>query len=472
MAARVKLDTLTEEQKKIIREKLYLQPKNTNFAVNKFANVEKDPILFYWIDKPNNEIVLPYTFANCLFGKHINAANNYPLGKYKFTGTLRDYQRPIMDQALSQLQERGTTLLSLPTGAGKSACSIYLASKLLENTGGLVLVLTNRATIQKGWEETIKDNTDAGIWLVDAKMKIPSTCNIILCMDGRFEKIPKDIVKLISVLIVDESHLFCTASQVPVLLGATPKYVIACTATLERPDGMHSMILNIVGTHKVEMKNEKAFTVYKICTGIETEYVKNKQGTTDFAALTRDLSNNPKRNAIIINCVEENPQKKMMILSWSKSHCQLLYDVLKSRNHSVDILAGTKSRYVDSRILIGTVSKISTGFDCKNVAENFDGISIDCLILCGSTKSHNLHIQSIGRAFRADNPTIVDIVDFDKISKSHWAARKKNYLQMNCEIKEICIDLGKNQIPEEITQESLQKTNISRVAALKEKYKT
>jgi superfamily II DNA or RNA helicase len=470
MACRIKLDTLTDEHKKIIREKLCIQPKTTNFAVNKFSAVEKDPILFYWIDKPNNEIVLPYTFANCLFGKHINSEKTFPAGKYSFKGNLRDYQIPLVDQAMKHLTERGTTLLNLSTGAGKTLCSIVLGSKLLNNgTGGLVLILVNRETIQKGWEETIKNNTDAGLWIVDSKMKIPTTCNIILCMEGRFGKIPKEIVKMISVVIIDEMHLMCTCTQVPVLLGTCPKYIICNTATPERTDGLHVMMLNMIGTHKVEMKADKHFTVYKLCTGIETEFVKNKQGTTDFSALTRDLSMDPKRNTIILNCIQENPDKKILVLSWSVEHCHLLHDVLKARGQSVDILAGNKSKYIDSRILIGTVSKISTGFDCRNVSENFDGIDIQVMILCGSTKSHNIHIQSIGRSFRSDNPIIVDIVDENSISKRHWTERKKNYLQMNCDIKEIHI--SENIVTDEVTQESLQKTCAARLDALRQKLK-
>jgi len=106
----------------------------------------------------------------------------------------------------------------------------------------------------------------------------------------------------------------------------------------------------------------------------------------------------------------------------------------------VDILSGTKSKYFDSRILIGTISKISTGFDSANVAINFNGIAIDTLILAGSTKSHNLHIQSIGRVFRSDYPTIFELVDDNRISKSHWRARKKNYDEMNCEQEEYNIE--------------------------------
>ena len=48
-----------------------------------------------------------------------------------------------------------------------------------------------------------------------------------------------------------------------------------------------------------------------------------------------------------------------------------------------------------------------------------------------------MHIQSIGRVFRSDNPIIIDIVDEDRISKSHYSKRKKNYNELNCEIIEL-----------------------------------
>ena len=432
MSTRIKMNDLTEDQKKTIRKCLYLQPKKTNFSVNNFSDA-KDPILFYWIDKPNGEILLPYTFANSLMKTHLNSKVNYPPGKFEFIGKLRDYQIPIVNKALEQLNNMGTTTLLVGTGLGKSIMAAYLSSMV----GGLTLVLTNRETIQTGWIETFKSSTNAALWTIESKMKIPSSCNVILTMDGKFGKIPWEIRKMVSVLIIDEAHLFCTPSQVSVLLGTSPKYIIVCTATLERPDGMHSMIHSMVGMHQVEVKNNKPFIVYKLFTGIRTEITKNKYGNTDWPKLVKDIAFDPKRNASIINLIEKNKNYKIMVLSWSKLHVDFLTDMLRMRGESVDKLVGNKSTYIDSRVLVGSISKISTGFDSKNVAINFDGVAINMLLLVGSTKAYNLHVQSIGRVFRSNNPVIIDFVDDNRISKNHWNHRRKNYESMNCIIHNI-----------------------------------
>jgi len=474
MSVRIPLNILTEDHKKIIREKLFLQPKKTNFTQNKFGpSQEKDPVLFYWIDKPKGEIVLPYTFANVLLQRHVNSTLTFPPGSYNFTGKLRDYQIPIIQEALTQLSHFGTTSLCLGTGLGKTVCSIVLGSYLMNNgTGGLMLILVNRETIKKGWYETIINNTNCGdgVWDVESKIKIPEKCNIILCMDGRFEKIPWEIRKLVSILVIDEAHLFCTSTQVPVLLGTCPKYIVICSATLQRPDQMEKMIYNIAGTHEVNVPLEKKFTVYKICTGIVTEYKQNKQGTTNFSELSKELAFNPVRNAIIIDILEQNPKQKFIVLCSIVEHVKLLVEVLKNRGHSVDFLSGRKSTYVDNRILIGTVSKISTGFDSKNVSlrndeSEFDGLDIDSLVLACSTKSYNLHKQSIGRAFRSETPKIYDICDSDRIAKSHWRERKKNYTEMNSEIIEVHVsnDPKSVNIKEEISQKDIDEMHAARL---------
>lgn len=441
MSVRIKLDSLTPEQKEIIRKQLVLQPKNTNFARGKrnWYSGGKDPIQFYYVDKPKNEIVLPYFFGNALLKTHINSKLSYPSGKYNFTGTLRDYQVEPNKEALNQLRTLGTTTLNYSTGAGKSISAAYLGSEL----DGLVLVMVNRKTIQKGWVSTFEEFTDAEVWVYDGKNKAPPSCNVIITMDGMFQKIPSEIKKMVSTFILDECHMFCTPTQVPTLLGLQPKYIITCTATLERKDGMHSMIHALAGSHKVVCEVDKKFVVYKFCTGIMIDTVKNKMGENNWAQLVKDHCEHPLRNAYIIDLIEQNPNHKIMVLTWNKQHVNLLYEVLKKRGISVDTVCGNKGNFIDSQVLVGTISKMGTGFDAKNVATNWQGRQFNMAIITGSTKSIPLIKQMRGRAFRAEFPVIIDMVDENKIVKRHWTARKKEYLTNNCDIVVVKMDKTK-----------------------------
>ena len=119
MAVRISRDILTKKQKDIIRKDLYMQPKKTGFFKNKRYASAKDPILMWSLDKPNNEVIVPYTFGNILLGTHINSKKQYASGNFNFKGTLRSHQVPIVSEAISHLKSYGTTTLGVYPGAGK-----------------------------------------------------------------------------------------------------------------------------------------------------------------------------------------------------------------------------------------------------------------------------------------------------------------------------------------------------------------
>ena len=62
MSVRIKLDLLSDSQKSLIRKFLIFQPKKTNFFKKNtwYSDDGKEPIQFFYVDKPNNEVVLPY----------------------------------------------------------------------------------------------------------------------------------------------------------------------------------------------------------------------------------------------------------------------------------------------------------------------------------------------------------------------------------------------------------------------------
>lgn len=301
--------------------------------------------------------------------------------------------------------------------------SAYLASGL----GGLTLVVYPIKVVEPGWLNTFKQFTDASVWLNDGKIPLPSSCNVILTMDTQFHKIPQEVLKMVRILVIDEAHMFCVPSRTHCLLGTTPQYVIACTATLKRDDGMEQIIHSVCGKQGIFIKSPKRFTVYRLFTGIKTPIEKNKNGDADWSKLVKRLCEDPLRNAFIIDLVKRNYQHKIMILTWNKNHAYFLQKVLSEHGISTDVLAGTKSTYRDSRVLVGTISKIGTGFDEAMACPDWGGQKSNMMILTGSTKSLSGLEQITGRVFRSSFPTIIDLVDDNRICKRHWTQRRKWY---------------------------------------------
>jgi len=480
MAVRINKDLLTNKQKEDIRRLLYMQPKDVGFFKKKKFIQSKDPILMWSLDKSTNEVVLPYVFGNILMGQHINSQRSYPGGRYNFTGTLLPHQVPIVQQASQHLNTIGTTTLNVYPGCGKTAMSAYLGSAI----DGLTLVIFPIKTLEMGWANTYKQFTNASVWLNDGHNPVPSSCNVILTMDTQFHKIPKEILPMVRTLIIDEAHMFCVPSRIGYLLSIFPQYIIACTATLERTNGMETIIHSICGTHAITLKSPKKFIVYRVNTGIKTQIEKTKSGDSNWPKLVKDLCEDPLRNALIVDLVERNTDHKIMILTWNKAHAYFLSKILNDRGTKSDVLAGNKNSYKDSRVLVGTISKLGTAFDEQSgVCVDWGGIRSNMMILVGSTKSLSGLEQFTGRVFRAEFPVIIDLVDNNDICKRHWYERKKWY-EADCRNGEIqTVNIApnpNNQNPcsednnnnntngnEEITNNQVKNMNSSAVARAK-----
>jgi superfamily II DNA or RNA helicase len=430
MAVRVPRSALTEEQSMMIRSHLCLQPVDANpYMASKFNLPAKPPILFYLANE--DYVELPYTFAAALLQRPVNQDLDHPKATFQFTGELFDHQKEVSQEALQHLQTKGTTTLGVYPGFGKTV----LGAKLAAEMGLYVVVLYHREILGTQWDKTFEDFTNATRWIVGTPMPeiFP---HITFCMDSRFHLLPDAYRDRIGTVIVDEAHAFCTPSRVECLLAWHPKYVIAETATLSRDDGMHLMVQTICGNHGIFRSSTKAFQVMQIETSIEPEIRTTSRGT-DWSSLVKSLCYNETRNRMILSLVQNNPEHKILILCSEVQHVNLLCEALRQMGESVDSMFGTKKSYSDSRVLIGTQSKIGTGFDEKNACPNYNGIRINMLILATSIKKASLLEQTVGRVFRAELPVIIDLVDFNPILKRHWNERKKWYISRNGTIQNI-----------------------------------
>lgn len=410
---------LSPEAANSIRTMLCLQPEVPYSKYNQ--NVTPEPILFWRMD--GNTIHLPFLFAASLFQITPNVDIPFPVTQLQFTGALRENQVAVEQESWEQLQRFGTSTLGLYPGFGKT----ILGAKLASRAKLMTVVLVHREVLAGQWKKTFQDFTSAQVWIVGEKNP-PPLCDVIICMDTRWEQMPVQMRDAIGFLIVDEAHAFCTPTHVSCLLAFHPKYILLESASLERDDGMHAMAYAIAGTHGVYRESSKPFNVMKITTGVTPVRKQNRMGGTDWAALQQDTLMDQRRNQIILGLVTANLNFKILILTSLRDHATLLYNALQYMKIPSDYLCGTKRGYTDSTVLVGTVAKIGTGFDPATACPTYAGRPFDLLILACSMKKYSMLIQNVGRVFRAEFPTVMHLVDNDTIFKGHWSKAQKWYV--------------------------------------------
>lgn len=434
MAYAYPLAKLDKAQKEFIRSMLFFQPETTFFQKTYGRKEDMtNPVLFYHIE--DETIYLPYLFSASMFKICPNIDKKFPKTSIEFCSQLRPYQEPVVKQAFEHLDKIGTTTLALYPGFGKTILGVKLAAKYKL----LTCILITREILSVQWAKTCKDHlkvssissdgvltvSDPSIWIVG--FNNPPSFDIIICMNTRVEKIPKTILDMVGFLIIDEAHMFCTPSNVKPLLSFTPMYIVSETATPERDDDMHKMMQSIVGTHCIVRENNKPFSVIKVNTNIKPIRTLNRFGTTDYTKLVGATLFDVRRNIMITEMVVRNLHKTVLVLTSQVEHVNILHTALKNNNINCEFMCGTKSDYVDSNVLIGTTSKIGTGFDQSTSAINYRGQPFNLIILVCSIKKYAQLTQNIGRGFRCDNLTVMHFVDNDDIYDRHWKKAKKWY---------------------------------------------
>lgn len=465
----VKELTLIEVDPYVEKQKSWGRPVN--------YTAPKEPVSMYIASSKTRQIRLPFHVAMKRMGTKPNRDKIFPKlcnkGPPKFMTELRDYQIPVAEECLQNLKDNCTTTLGLPPAWGKTIVGAYLAGK----ANGVIMVLTHREEIAKAWVKTFTlcfpqlakmiyfvGEYEATEGIAASKICISpegeESCGecegcteedyiipgIIICMDGRFHKIEKRILDSVAVTIVDEAHLFCTPARVGCLLSTEPKFVIAETATPNRKNGMWSMMETIVGPVGVFRMPDKPHRVYRVFTGISVETKQGPRGL-DFNHMTHGLINNEERNRIAVGCVKSNMHRKIIIMVRFKTHVPLLKNMLEEEDIKVDTLFGSKKKYSDSHVLIGTIPKMGVGFDEANACADYQGRPSDLLILMTSIADQDCYEQVKGRVMRSNDPVIFYMEDNMGIVKRHikniepWIEKTKG------EVIEVSYEEGKMSIP-------------------------
>jgi superfamily II DNA or RNA helicase len=351
---------------------------------------------------------------------------------FSFTSQLRDYQKLVAADAVSYLRLFRATTIKMRPGKGKTITSICISGHLKTLT---LVILYKDLTEQ--WLIAYKNHSTASVWLVGEHFPPSGYCDVIICLYTRVEKIPKEMRDRVGLLIIDEAHTFCNPTGIQAILQFQPRFIIACTATFERSrDQLHILMEMVVGTSKAVIANDKVdFTAIKYDTGIVGDRIMNPDGGPNWTHLYQSLIYNDTRNQSILALTQMllHFGRKILIITIEKKHVELLEHLIKASGIKCDTRYGDKDEYEDTNVLIGNIGKLGTGFDEENACKNFTRNSrrIDTVITTVSIATPELYEQVVGRAFRADDPIVIDLKDNDKTIQGHWTKMAYQWCLIN-----------------------------------------
>jgi superfamily II DNA or RNA helicase len=349
-----------------------------------------------------------------------------------FTGSLleeenRD-QKTVAATAWKHLMEKGCVLLNAYPGFGKTMLFTAISCRLKKKT----LVLCTQDRLLEQAMETYRTCSTARVCKLSTLKTVDEetweNIDVFFSTEKSCYKLG-EYLDLIGTLIIDECHEFCSPTRVGAMLMTRPRYLICCSASLQwKKDGLEQAMWNFVGEEQSVIRRlGKKFYVFRYnCLNNIT--IKSKFGKLDYAAYMRDLHENEKLMEDLMEMLLLNaPNHKILILVKNIEFVDRIRQQIMERGiyDNPSVLRGTISKYIDSRILIGTFSKIGTGFDPKS--DGWDGVHFDLLMLVDSTRTTGLLEQLYGRVFRSKLPIVINWVFNNPIASGHFNAHRNWY---------------------------------------------
>lgn len=409
MSIQTNLGNFTYEQKQKIGKELEIkmEPKYKN-APTKYV---------YPFEVVNDNLIIPFAYGVVHQKIKRPPRDAFPSMNVNFVYQARPEQKELLDETTNILNKKGSIMISAYTGFGKTFCAIKLASTIKLKT----LIIVNKIVLIKQWEESIKEfcDSDVVVQKLTAKSDFSPDADFYIMNAQNIEKMGRNFFRDIGLVIVDEAHLIMAETLSKSMQYIYPRYLIGLTATPYRPDGLDILLELYFGKHKIIRKLYREHDVLKVETGFKPtiEYAIN--GKVNWGVLLDSQANDDDRNELIIGLIKHFPTRNFLVLTKRISQGEYLIERLTAEGESVTSLLGKNQEFDrESRILVGTSSKVGVGFD---------HVKLDALLLAADIEEY--FIQYLGRVFRTKDsvPLIIDLVDKYCILQKHWNTRRSVY---------------------------------------------
>jgi len=403
---------LSEEKIKWLKNELTVSPESQSSSFS--CSDESFPVF----RESKSRFRIPRHFGIHNFGPSF--INKLPLGlsiNVDFVGILKQStnQQEAVDSSLYNINTYGGGLLSLPTGYGKTCVALYILSKLKVKT----LIIVHKTFLMNQWIERIQQFLpSATIGKIQKDTIDIDGKDIVIGMlqSLSMKSYEPHIFDSFGFTIIDETHHISSKVFSRALFNVCTKYTLGLSATPYRKDGLTKVLNWFIGDifYSVSRSNDCTVNVH-IHSFSHPSFLLdpplNKLGTISLPSVINQLVLIPERNTFIISSLVSflKQQRKIIVLSDRRSHCELLLTSLVELSINAGLYMGGMKQSVlksneDCDVLLATYSLAQEGLDIP---------SLDTLIL--ATPKTDV-VQSCGRILREtsgkkNSPLILDISD-------------------------------------------------------------
>lgn len=341
--------------------------------------------------------------------------------------TLRNYQQECVDLVLAAYRSnpKGSELLVLPTGAGKTVVFSHVIHSLAREYGLNTLIIAHRdELLDQAADKYSQINPTAiigkvgsGIHQYGGEVTVASVATISR---------PKHLKQLKAIgyglIIIDEAHHSAADGYQKVLEALPDAFVLMVTATPDRLDKKDILADGKEPLYQasiIDMIKQGHLSTMKaiaIKTEVSLDNIHTQMG--DFNEKELDLAiNTPSRNKRVVEAYQEHcPGKRAICFGVTVEHAKALASAFNEAGIPAAMIAGSTPK--DERKKFYTQfrsGEIKVLTNVMVLTEGFDEPLVECVIMARPTQSRALYVQCIGRGLRlADGKqfcTILDLTD-------------------------------------------------------------
>ena len=367
---------------------------------------------------------------------------NWPKQNYNLTCSIQIKKMDIDTYYGFEIDGNHRFVLGDFTVTHNTVCGIKLICDLSKKA----LIVVHKEFLLDQWKERIREFApNAEIGLIKAKkIDIENKDIVIASLQSlAMKEYDKEVLESFGTLMIDECHHLGAQVFSQALKKCNFNYTIGLTATPKRKDGLTKVFKWFIGdiVYQTKKRTDELQVIFKDFYDINPEYCKEHMLYTkkpNIARMINSICEFMPRVIFVVDQIchilEEEPMRKILVLSDRRLHLQLLKDLLAKNNLDAGFYYGglTATQLKESEekgILLGTYNYISEGFDMKG---------LDTLVLA-SPKSDV--IQVVGRILRdkpedrKHMPLVLDIIDNFSIFLNQGQKRYNYYKKCSYKIE-------------------------------------